>query len=214
MTDRFNTFAGWALFAGIIALGLFIVSGMYFKADKHEEMETFGYPIEGGEEEGAADEGPSFMQLLATADPAAGEKVFAKCKACHVAEQGGANGIGPNLFGVVGQPIAAHAPGFGYSPALSGHGGEWTFENLDHWLTSPRGFADGTTMSFAGLPKAEDRANVVAYLNTLGSNLPLPEVVEEAPAEEEAAEGEEAVTEEGAAEEAPAEDAAAEEAAA
>jgi cytochrome c len=126
--------------------------------------------------------GPSFMQLLATADPAAGERVFAKCQACHSIEQGGSDGIGPNLYGVVGKPVGKHAAGFAYTAALSGHGGDWNFENLDHWLQSPSGFASGTAMSFAGLPKVEDRANLVAYLNTMGSNLPTP-AVEEAPAE-------------------------------
>jgi cytochrome c len=200
MTDRFNTFFGWTLFAGIIALGLTILSGMYFKAGKHEEMETFGYAIEGGEEEGAADAGPSFLSLLATADPAAGEKVFAKCKACHTIEQGGADGIGPNLFGVIGKPVGKHAAGFGYSAALSGHGGDWTFENMDLWLLKPSAFAEGTLMSFAGLPKTEDRANLVAYMNTMGSNLPLPAAEAAAPAEDATpAEGDAAAATDGAA---------------
>ncbi|HSG34229.1 MAG TPA: cytochrome c family protein [Sphingomonadaceae bacterium] len=206
MSDRFNTFAGWLLFAGIVALGLSSVSTRYFSADKVHRPEEMAYmPVEvAAEGPGAA--GPSFMALLATADPAAGERVFAKCQACHTIAQGGANGIGPNLFGVVGTAIGAHAPGFAYTAALSGHGGSWSFENLDQWLTNPRGFADGTSMSFAGLPKVEDRANLVAYLNSMGSNLPLPEVVEEAPAEEEAAiEGEAAAVEEAPAEEAAAE---------
>ena len=196
MTDKFNTFAGWALFAGIIALGLSILSGMYFGADKHHEPDVFGFPIEGGEEEGGADSGPSLAALLSTGDAAAGEKVFSKCVACHTIEQGGATGIGPNLFGVVGTAIGSHAPGFDYSGALKDHGGNWDFENLDAWLKSPRAFANGTKMSFAGLSSAEDRANLLVYLNAMGSNLPLP-AVEEAPAEEAApAEGEEVAAEE------------------
>jgi len=192
MTDKFNTFAGWTLFAGIVALGLSILSGMYFGADKHHELETFGYPIEGGEEEDGAAAGPSLPMLLAAADPAAGEKVFAKCVACHTIDQGGATGIGPNLFGVVGTGIASHAPGFDYSGALKDHGGDWNFENLDAWLQSPRNFANGTKMSFAGLGNAEDRANLIVYMNSMGSNLALPEVVVEEPAEAEAStEGEE-----------------------
>lgn len=201
MQDRFNTFAGWLLFAGIVALGLSSVSSRYFSADKVHRPHEMGYPIAGVVEEGGGDAGPSFMQLLASADPAAGERVFAKCQACHTSAQGGANGIGPNLYGVVGTAIGKHVPGFAYTGALSGHGGNWDFENLDHWLTNPRGFANGTSMSFAGLPKAEDRANLVAYLNTLGSNLPLP-AVEEAPAEE--APADDAAAAEGAEEAAPA----------
>jgi len=173
MSDSFNTTAGWVLFSGIMALGLSIGSGMYFRADKPHHPEKEGYPIAGAAEEGAA-EGPTIAQALATADPAAGEKIFAKCSSCHSAAQGGANGIGPNLYGVVGKPVGKHAAGFAYSDALSGHGGAWDFANLDHWLSSPKAFAPGTKMSFAGLSSIADRANLIAYLNANGSNLPLP----------------------------------------
>jgi cytochrome c len=83
----------------------------------------------------------------------------------------------------MGQPIGKHVAGFAYSGDLSGHGGNWTFENMDAWLASPKKFAAGTKMSFAGLSKPEDRANVIVYLNSLGANLPLPKV-EAAPAAE------------------------------
>jgi cytochrome c len=180
MTDRFNTIAGWFLFSAMVALGLSVVSGKYFGADKPHEVEKPGYPIAGGAAEGG-DSGPSFMSLLATADIAKGQATFAKCTACHTIEQGGANGIGPNLYGVVGDSIAEGRGGFAFSDALKSKGGKWSFENLDAWLTSPRGFANGTKMTFAGLSAAQDRANVVAYLNTQGSNLPLP-AAEAAPA--------------------------------
>jgi len=204
MNDRFNTFAGWLLFSGIVALGLSSVSGHYFSADKHHRPHEMGYPIAGVETESGGDTGPSFMQLLATADAAAGQRVFAKCQACHTIDQGAANGIGPNLYGVVGESIGAGRGGFAFTSALSGHGGNWTFENLDAWLTNPRAFADGTAMSFAGLPKVQDRANLVAYLNTMGSNLPLP-AVQEAPAEAAPADAPAAGGEEAPAEAAPAE---------
>ncbi len=184
MDDRFNTFAGWALFAGIVALGGGIVSSKLFHSERPEEM---GYVIEGVEadsEGGAA--GPSLNTLLASADPAKGEKIFAKCAACHTANSGGANGIGPNLFGVVGKPHGAHA-GFAFSDALKSVPGNWTFEALDAWLKSPRDYAPGTKMTFAGLGNPEDRANLIAWLNTQGSNLPLPAA--DAPA---AAEGDDA----------------------
>jgi len=173
MGDRFNTVAGWALFAGIIALGGAIVSSKFFHDERPEKM---GYAIEGVEAEGAAggDTGPGLNTLLATADVAAGEKVFAKCAACHTVNSGGANGIGPNLFGTVGEEIGKGKAGFAFSPALSGKGGSWSFENLDHWLKSPREFAPGTKMTFAGLGNPADRANLIAWLNTQGSNLPLP----------------------------------------
>jgi cytochrome c len=181
MSDRFNTAAGWTLFAGIVALGLSSVSSKYFHADQAERPETMGYKIEGVAEEGAA-AGPSLNTLLATGDVAKGEKVFAKCSSCHTINQGGANGIGPNLFGVVGAGIGKHAAGFAYSPDLAGNGGNWDFANLDKWLTSPKAFAAGTKMSFAGLSNPEDRANLIVYMNAQGSNLPLP-AADAAPAE-------------------------------
>ena len=177
MTDRFNTISGWALFAGIVFLGLSSISERIYET---ERPETMGFPIAGVVEEGAGEEGPSLAMLLATADPAAGEAVFAKCVSCHTVDENGANGIGPNIHGIMGMPIAGKA-GFAYSDALADHGGEWTFENMDAWLKSPRAFASGTKMSFAGLSSAEDRANIIAYLNSQGSGLPLPEV--EAPEE-------------------------------
>lgn len=181
MDDRFNTFAGWALFAGIIALGGGIVSSKMFHSERPEEM---GYAIEGveAEGEGAAAEGPSLNTLLASADVAKGEKVFAKCAACHTINDGGANGIGPNLHGIVGEGVGTGHGGFAFSDALKSKGGTWDFATLDAWLKSPRDFAPGTKMTFAGLGKPEDRANIIAYLNSQGSNLPLPTA--DAPAEE------------------------------
>lgn len=173
MGDRFNTAAGWALFAGIIALGGAIVSSKFFHEERPEKL---GYAIEGVEAEGTggAASGPGLNTLLASADVAAGEKVFAKCAACHTVNQGGANGIGPNLYATVGEPIGQGKAGFAFSEALKSKGGNWTFESLDHWLTSPREFAAGTKMTFAGLGNPADRANLIAWLNTQGSNLPLP----------------------------------------
>lgn len=186
MTDRFNTIAGWTLFAAIVALGLSILSDMYFHGDKPERPETMGYPIAGVVEE-SADEGPSLAALLATGDPAAGASVFAKCTACHTIEQGGANGIGPNLYGVLGVPIGKHVAGFAYSSDLANHGGEWTYENMDAWLASPRGFAPGTKMTFAGLSNPVDRANLILYMREEGGGgPPLPEPPAEAEGEGEA----------------------------
>ncbi|MBN8832079.1 MAG: cytochrome c family protein [Sphingomonadales bacterium] len=184
MSDRFNTIAGWALFAGIIALGGGIVASKLFHSERPEPM---GYAIAGVEAEGEGGaSGPGLNTLLASADVAAGEKVFAKCVACHTINQGGANGIGPNLYATVGEAVAQGKAGFAFSDALKSKGGTWTFEALDHWLASPREFAPGTKMSFAGLSKPEDRANLIAYLNSQGSNLPLP-AADAAPAAEGAA---------------------------
>ena len=184
MEDRFNTIAGWALFAGIVGLGLTSISSHYFSADKPHRPHHMGYEIEGVEAEGGEDSGPPLATLLATADVAKGEAIFAKCTSCHTINAGGATGIGPNLNGVFGTVIGTHAPGFAYSEALKSHGGNWTWENMDAWLKSPKAFANGTKMTFAGLGKAEDRAALLLYLNSQGSNLPLPApVVDAAPAE-------------------------------
>ena len=176
MQDSKNTIAGWVLAGGICALGLSIVSGKVFHADKPERPEKLGYVIEGvvsSEGEGGAAEVP-IETLLASADVAKGEKVFAKCSSCHSINSGGANGIGPNLYGVLGKPHASVA-GFAYSDALKSKSGPWTFEEMNKWLTSPKAYAEGTKMSFAGLGKAEDRANLMAWMNTQSASpLPLP----------------------------------------
>lgn len=173
MDNRTNTIAGWVLGSCAAALGLSIVSGMIFHAERPEKM---GYPIEGvaaeGEGGGAAE--VPIASLLGTADPAKGADVFKKCAACHTVNQGGANGIGPNLYATVGEAIAQGKGGFAFSDALKAHGGKWDFDALNAWLTSPRKFANGTKMTFAGLSNAQDRANVIVYLNSMGSNLPLP----------------------------------------
>lgn len=173
MEDRTNTIAGWALAGGIAALGLSIVSGMMFHSERPEKM---GYPIEGVEdagEGGGAVAAEPIAVRLAKADLAKGEASFKKCMACHTIASGGASGIGPNLYAAVGKPHG-HVAGFAYSDALKGVPGNWTFDALDAWLTSPRKYAPGTKMTFAGLPDGQERANVIAYLNAQGSNLPLP----------------------------------------
>ncbi|WP_339108966.1 cytochrome c family protein [Thioclava sp. GXIMD4216] len=102
--------------------------------------------------------------VMGEGDAAAGAKVFNKCKACHKVD--GTNAVGPHLDGVVGRQIAS-VDGFAYSEALQGHGGTWDYEALDAWLTNPKDFAPGNKMTFAGLKKAKDRANVVAYIESL-----------------------------------------------
>ncbi len=203
MNDSTNTFFGWVLFAGVIALGLSAISSRVFDL---QSPETPGYIIEAAEA-GEVDAGPSLAELLAGGSAESGQTVFAKCMACHSIENGGANNIGPNLYGIMGLEIGNHAPGFAYSSALSSKGGDWTWENMDAWLKSPRAFANGTTMSFAGLGDGQDRADLMLYLNANGSDLPLPEVVVEEAAEDgemaegEAPEGEEAAGEDTAVEE-------------
>ena len=105
--------------------------------------------------------------LLANADVEHGQQLSKVCTQCHTFEKGGANKIGPNLYGVTEENIAA-VPGYQFSPALSAHKDEkWTPEELNVWLHNPQSFAKGTKMSFAGFPKAQDRADVIAYLESL-----------------------------------------------
>jgi cytochrome c len=109
-------------------------------------------------------EGPTFDELFASADAGAGEKVFAKCKACHKVD--GTNGTGPHLDGVVDRAKAS-VDGFGYSDVLLSMASDaWTPANLDAFLLNPKKYAPGTKMSFAGLPKPADRANLIAWLAT------------------------------------------------
>jgi len=175
MDDRTNTIAGWVLFSGIIALGLSSISVRYFGANQPERPEKMGFAIEGvvSSEKGAAAEEP-IEARLAKADVAKGEATFAKCKSCHTIAAGGPNGIGPNLNGVVGEAVGQGAGGFAFSDDLKKVGGSWGWTNLDHWLKAPKAMATGTKMTFAGLSDGQERADVIAYLNTQGSNKPLP----------------------------------------
>ena len=160
--------------AGCGALLVFLLGG--WAAESLYNTASGGHGGEGAEQAytittasaGEADAGGAaevdFATLLASADAAAGEKVFAKCKACHKLD--GNDATGPHLNGVVGRNIAAVA-GFAYSDAMKANGDKpWTPEHLDHFLLSPKADTPGTKMSFAGLPKAEDRANLIAFLQT------------------------------------------------
>lgn len=152
----------------IFLLGKWVADSLYSTAPVAHggEEVTQAYSVATGSEGGAAapaaEEGPAFAELFAAADAAAGEKVFAKCAACHKLD--GTDGTGPHLNGAVGRPIGS-VGGFAYSEALVAMAGKsWTPEELNAFLENPKAYAKGTKMSFAGLPKAQDRANVIAYL--------------------------------------------------
>jgi len=117
-------------------------------------------------------------QLLANADVKRGENSAKKCQACHTFNKGGRNLVGPNLWGVVGRARASEA-GFNYSAAMKGKGGNWTIDDLNQFITNPRGFIPGTNMTFAGIPRGSERADVITYLNSLADNpAPLPKAAE------------------------------------
>lgn len=112
--------------------------------------------------------------LLAKADAEAGKAVTKNCTSCHSFDKGGKNGVGPNLWDVIGNK-QAHIAGFGYSPALQAAGGTWDYDKMNAFLANPKAAVPGTRMAFAGLRRADDRANLIAYLRTLSdSPKPLP----------------------------------------
>ena len=110
-----------------------------------------------------------------------GTQIAKQCETCHNFGKGQGNKIGPDLYGVVGRPVASEA-GFNYSAALKAKGGTWTFDALNTWLTNPRADVPGTAMTFAGLPSEKQRADVIAYLNSNSDNpLPLPKAARPRP---------------------------------
>jgi cytochrome c len=178
MSDlNFNKVAGAVLATGLAIVGLRELSSGVFSQEKVEKP---GYLVEVAEETGggaaAADVPPDWGTVLPTADVAAGEAVFAKCKSCHSIEQGGPNGTGPDLWGVVGRKPGSHG-GFAYSPAMTDFGAKqpiWDYEHIYEFVKGPQKYINGTKMTFVGLKKPEDRINLIAYLHSQGSSLPIP----------------------------------------
>jgi cytochrome c len=178
MSDlTFNKVAGAVLATGLAIAGLTQLSSGVFSQEKVEKP---GFAVEvadeGGDGAAAAEVPPDWGTVLPTADVAAGEAVFAKCKSCHTVENGGANGTGPNLWGVVGRKPAGHA-GFAYSAPMTEFGGKqpvWDYEHIDEFVKAPQKYIAGTKMTFVGLKQQQDRINVIAYLRAQGSSLPIP----------------------------------------
>lgn len=181
-----NKIVAAVLLAGIIAMvaGL-VTEGLYESGEGHHGKEEAkrGYMIEGAETADAnaagapaAEEAPvDIMPLLTSADLAAGQAQLKKCTACHTFDKGGKDGVGPNQWGLVGSHFA-HKDGYAYSPALAGmKDKEWDFQELSDFLANPKKSAPGNKMAFAGIKNPQDRANLIAYINTLSdSPLPLP----------------------------------------
>lgn len=184
------------IFAAIIGTALFVMvittisDSTFSRAEGVKpaytvEVETAAVATE------AVAEGPSLAELLATADPARGERQWGKCRACHTVDKGGKNGTGPNLYGIMGRGVAAD-DSFKYSSALAGQNLNWTWELMDAWLANPKKTFKGTSMGFGGVKKEKQRADLMAYLATMAdAQMPFPAV--EAAAEEAEAAVEEAV---------------------
>ncbi len=174
----FNKIAGALLGSFLTIMVVREVGGALYHP---ESLETPAYAIEvpeGDAHDAVKVVEVDFSTLLASADSAKGARVAKKCAACHTFDKGGKNGTGPNLWGVVGR-ASASVSGFNYSSALKSLGESWSFDTLSSFLESPKGFVKGTAMSFAGLRKPQDRANLLAYLRTLADNpLPLPEAAQ------------------------------------
>lgn len=131
-----------------------------------------GAPAPSAASQGAATAEP-IGPLLAAANVDAGKQVAQKCITCHTFDKGGPNRIGPNLYGIVGDQVAHDRNGYAFSTALKSKGGTWTPDALNDWLFKPSAYVKGTKMTFIGLPSVKDRANVIAYLNSL-SDSPKP----------------------------------------
>jgi cytochrome c len=177
---------GTALFVMVIKIG---TEAAFYTPP----LEKQAYVVEGVEEAGAAgagaaapkeEEAPDWAAVIPTADVAAGQEVAKRCAQCHTWDKGGPNKIGPNQWGIVNRPRASQT-GFSYSGAMKNKGGTWTYDELFHYLRSPARWIPGNKMAFAGLPKAQDRINLIAYMRTWADSpapIPPPKPKEEAPA--------------------------------
>ena len=180
MSDELGTnkILGAVLATGLAIFGLGELSNIIFKYEAPAKMGYAIVPAADASGGGAAAVEPpiDWGTELPKADVAAGKVITAKCQSCHNFDQGGPNMTGPNLFGVLGRPPGSH-PGFAYSDGMKAFGAKqpvWDFVHVNDFIEGPQKYIDGTKMTFIGLKQRQDRINVIAYLHTLGSNLPIP----------------------------------------
>ena len=172
-----NKIIGAGLATALTLAGLAVVTPKFFEKSPPTKA---GYVIAvtqdtagGGE---VADTPPDWGTVLPAADVAAGQAKTAVCQSCHNFEAAGTNGTGPGLWGVVGRKPGSH-PGFAYSAgmtAFSGKQAQWDYQHIYEFLKGPQAYIDGTKMTYVGMKTPQDRINVIAYLHTLGSTLPVP----------------------------------------
>jgi cytochrome c len=168
-----------AVFATCIILLVTSFTASALFAPKLPEKPGFEIAVKaesgGGSKEGAAPAATEPIEkLLQTASVEKGQAAAKKCQACHTFAKGEKNGVGPNLYGVVGDH-KGEGRNFNFSAAMKAKGGTWTVDDLNQFIANPKGFVPGTAMGFAGIPKDSERADVIAYLNSLSdSPQPLP----------------------------------------
>ena len=173
-----NKIIAAVLLVALLVIGIGKIADLVFFIEKPEKT---GYKVELPDTENSSQiekaaevEEVDISALLALGTVEHGEKVFKKCTACHVVNKGGANKIGPVLYGVLGRQVAAISD-YKYSKAMAGYDKNWTFEEMNGYLKKPQSYIKGTKMAFAGLRKEKDRASVILYLNKNSDNpLPLP----------------------------------------
>ncbi|MFT5743691.1 MAG: cytochrome c [Paracoccaceae bacterium] len=173
--DMFDTMTMTKIVGGVCStllvylLGGWAAETIYHSGGGHgdEHAQAYSITVEGDDGDGdvVVDEGPAFEEIYAMADAAEGEGLWRNCRACHALEAG-QNGTGPYLYGVVGRAVDT-AEGYSYSGALELVVDVWTPESLNQFLENPKGFAPGTAMGYNGMRKIEDRANLIAYLDSI-----------------------------------------------
>lgn len=179
---EFNKIFAAILIAGItLMLSDFVADHVMHPHDLKEDAVHIAGAAVAAEMPTAEPMAEPILHMIATADVAKGQKLSKACAACHSFDDGGPHKVGPNLYGIVGMAVAGK-DGYQYSSAMSEKGGEWSYLSLNQYLWKPKKYVPGTKMSYAGLKKPEDRAAIIAWLHTLGSNAPLPseeEIAEE-----------------------------------